>query len=118
MAEVRTTATAITVRIEPARVWSAGLLQTLRTGAKGLGTWATDTAQQFGALLAALMGPAVFSSYAFALWSLADNLGWTNSFVFHDGPLSNWLIWLGFAILVNLAASILRKHTQFEQPQE
>ena len=58
------------------------------------------------------MGPAVFSAYAFALWSLANNLGWTDTFVFAAGPLSNWLIWLGIAILVNLAASVLRRHTQ------
>jgi hypothetical protein len=76
--------------------------------------WASDTAQQFGALLAALMGPAVFCSYVFALWSLADNLGWTDTFVFQNGPLSNWLIWLGLAILINVAATILRRHTQPE----
>lgn len=118
MAEVRTTtATAITVRVEPAKLWAAGLWQTIVTGIKSVGVWATDTAQQFGALVSALMGPAVFSSYAFALWSLADNLGWTDTFVFHNGPLSNWLIWLGFAILINVAASILRRHTQPEEAQ-
>ena len=114
MAEVRSTA--ITVRIEPARVWTTGILQSIGAGFRSLGIWATDTAQQFGALVAALMGPAVFTAYVFALWSLADNLGWTDTFVFHNGPLSNWLIWLSFAILVNTAASILRRHTQ-EQVQ-
>lgn len=82
---------------------------------KNVGAWATETAQQFGALLAALMGPAVFSSYMFALWSLADNLGRTDSFVFHNGPLSNWLIWLGFAILIHVATIILRRHTLPEE---
>ena len=115
MAEVRTTA--LSVRVEPAKVWTANLFQAIGAGVGSIGTWATDTAQQFGALLAALMGPAVFSAYAFAMWSLADNLGWTDSFVFHNGPLSNWLIWLGFAILLNLAATILRRHTQFEELQ-
>jgi hypothetical protein len=117
MAEVRTTATAISVRVEPAKVWTAGLFQTIVTGTKNVGIWATETAQQFGALLAALMGPAVFSSYMFAVWSLADNLGFTDSFVFHNGPLSNWLIWLGFAILINVAATILRRHTLPEEAQ-
>ncbi len=117
MPEVRTTATALAVLVEPARAWTTGLLQTIGSGTKNLGVWATDTAQQFGALLAALMGPAVFSSYAFAVWALADNLGWTDTFVFHNGPLSNWLIWLSFAILISLAATILRKHTQPEENQ-
>ena len=115
MAEVRTTATAISVRIEPARVWTAGFLQSVVAGTSKIALWANETAQHFGALLAALMGPAVFSSYMFAVWSLADNLGWTGSFVFHNGPLSNWLIWLGFAILINLATSILRRHTSPEE---
>ncbi len=114
MAEVRTTATAITVRIEPAKIWTAGLLSAIGVGTKNVGAWATETAQQFGALLAALMGPAVFSAYVFAAWSLADNLGWTDTFVFHNGPLSNWL---GFAILLSIATSILWRHTQQEDAQ-
>lgn len=117
MPEVRTTATAITVRVEPVKVWTTGLLQTIAAGIRGLGAWATETAQQFAALLAALMGPAVFSLYGFAAWSLADNLGWTDTFVFHSGPLSNWLIWLGAAILINIATSILRRHTQPESEE-
>jgi hypothetical protein len=76
------------------------------------GAWAGDTAQEFGTLLSALMGPAVFSAYAFAVWSLAANLGWTDTFVFPSGPLSNWLVWLALAIVVNAASSILKRHTQ------
>jgi hypothetical protein len=101
--------------VEPAKVWTTGLFQTIVTGTKNIGVWASDTAQEFGALLAALMGPAVFCAYVFALWSLADNLGWTDTFVFQSGPLSNWLIWLGLAILINVAATILRRHTQPEE---
>jgi hypothetical protein len=74
--------------------------------------WAKDTAQEFGGLVSALMGPAVVSAYALTAWSLAANIGWTNTFMFNKGPLSNWLIWLGIAILVNLAASILRRRSQ------
>jgi hypothetical protein len=78
------------------------------------GVWASDTAQEFGTLLSALMGPAVFSAYAFAAWSLAGNLGWTDTFVFPSGPLSNWLVWLAIAIVVNVASSILKRRTQAE----
>ncbi len=76
--------------------------------------WAADTAQQFGALVAALMGPAVLSVYAFVAWSLAANLGWTDTFVFKTGPLSNWMIWMGVAALSTLAADILRRHSRTE----
>jgi hypothetical protein len=80
-----------------------------------IGVWAADTAQQFGAMVAALMGPAVLSVYAVAAWSLAANLGWTDTFVFKTGPLSNWMIWMGIAVLVSLAANILRKRSRTDQ---
>jgi len=113
MPESRTTA--IAVLTEPARVWTLSALQVAgNTVSHGL-EWAGDTAQKFGALVSALMGPAVVSVYALAGWSLASNLGWTDTFVFSTGPLSNWLVWLAIAILVNLAAGILRRHTQSEK---
>jgi hypothetical protein len=60
------------------------------------------------------MGPAVFSAYAFAAWSLAANLGWTDTFIFATGALSNWLVWLSLAIAINVAASILQRHSRSE----
>jgi hypothetical protein len=113
MPESRTTA--IAVLTEPARLWTVSALQAAgNTVSHGL-EWAGDTAQKFGALVSALMGPAVVSVYALALWSLASNLGWTDTFVFSRGPLSNWLVWLAIAVLVHLAAGILRRHTQSEK---
>jgi hypothetical protein len=113
MPESRTTA--IAVLTQPARIWTLSALQAAgNTVSHGL-EWAGDTAQKFGALVSALMGPAVVSVYALAVWSLASNLGWTDTFVFSTGPLSNWLVWLGIAILVNLAAGILRRHTQSDK---
>jgi hypothetical protein len=113
MPESRTSA--IALRTEPARAWAVGALQITGSVMGRAGVWASDTAQEFGTLLSALMGPAVFSGYAFAAWSLAGNLGWTDTFVFSSGPLSNWLVWLAIAIVVNLASSILKRHTQFER---
>jgi hypothetical protein len=113
MPESRTTA--IAVLTQPARIWTLSALQAAgNTVSHGL-EWAGDTAQKFGALVSALMGPAVVSVYALAVWSLASNLGWTDTFVFSTGPLSNWLVWLAIAILVNLAAGILRRHTQSDK---
>jgi uncharacterized membrane protein len=114
MSETRTTAVA--VRTEPERAWLAGTWDVTVDVLGRTGAWAGDTAQKFGALLAALMGPAVFSVYAFVLWSLSANLGWTDTFVFQTGPLSNWLVWMGFAILITVAAGILRRHTRTEIP--
>lgn len=113
MSESRTSAVAI--RIEPARAWAIGALQSTGAALGNAGVWAGETAQQFGAVLSALLGPAVFSAYAFAFWSLAANLGWTDTFLFVAGPLSNWLVWLAIAILVNVASSILKRHTRLEE---
>ena len=108
MSETRTTA----IAIRPETQRAAGILQAINTIFSRAGAWATGTAQEFGALVAALMGPAVFSGYALAAWSLASNFGWTSSFLFNSGPLSNWLVWLTIAILINAAASILQRRTR------
>ncbi len=113
MPETRTTA--IAVLTEPARAWVLNAAQGAGEVFVRAGAWAGDTAQQFSVLLSVLMAPAVFSAYAFALWSLAGNLGWTDTFVFASGPLSNWLIWLAIAVLVNLAASVLKRCTRSEE---
>lgn len=113
MPEPRTTA--IAEWAQPAVAWTVGVLQATGTMLSRALIWAGDTAQRFGAVVSALMGPAVFSAYALAAWSLAANLGWTDTFVFTAGPLSNWLVWLMIAILVNLAAVILKKHSHPNQ---
>ena len=96
---------AVVVNIDSARNWLLGL-----TGVTNrVGMWAADTAQQFGAIVSVLMAPAVLSVYSFAAWSLADNLGWTSSFIFRTGAFSNWLVWLVLAIAINSAAVILRR---------
>jgi hypothetical protein len=113
MPETRTHALAI--RIEPARVWTVGVLQGTVNFFADTSTWAVDVAQRFASVLAAVMGPAVFAAYIFATWSLAANLAWTDSFPYTAGPLSNWLIWAGIAIAVHVAAYVLRRHTRTDK---
>jgi hypothetical protein len=97
--------TAVVINLGSARYWLSGMVRV----AGYIGVWAADTAQQFGAVVSALMAPAVLSVYSFAAWSLADNLGWTDSFIFRTGAFSNWLVWLALALLVNSASIILRR---------
>jgi hypothetical protein len=54
-------------------------------------------------------GPTVLSAYVFAVWGLTANIGLTNSFPWTAGPLSNWMIWLGLALLLNLLALNLHR---------
>ena len=44
------------------------------------------------------------SIYAMAVWGLTSNLGLSNSFPWPTGPLSNWMVWLGLALVANLGA--------------
>ena len=108
-------ATAIAIRVEPVRAWTVEILQTTVTALVRAGSWAVDTAQQFGSLLSVLMGPAVFSAYVFAVWSLSSNLGWTSTFLYTSGPLSNWLVWLALAILIHVAADVLKRRIRLEK---
>jgi len=110
MSETQTTAVA--VQTEATRPLTGSIFQTTADLLGRTGVWAGEFAQRFAALLSDLMGPAVFSAYTLAVWSLASSFGWMQSFVFSAGPLSNWLVWLAFAVLLNFAASILKRHTQ------
>ena len=101
--------TAIAVTAEQVRPIPVGLLRVLANATRESATWAGSTAQRLGEIVSALMGPAVVCAYAFTAWSLAANAGWTNTFIFSTGPLSNWFVWLLIAALITLASSILRR---------
>jgi len=106
---------AIASPVELVRTRSAGLLQSAGNALGRAAKWAANTAQTFGSVLSVLMGPAVFCAYAFAFWSLAANLGWTDTFLYGAGPLSNWLIWLGLAVLLHIASQVLKRRSQTER---
>jgi hypothetical protein len=95
--------------LHPAIAWMLAFSQNMLGAFSRTGAWAANTAQRFGSVVAVLMGPAVISLYAFAIWSLTSDLGWTDSFPFGAGPLSNWIIWLALAISLHVAARILRR---------
>jgi hypothetical protein len=115
MTEPHVTAVAIHPEANRTQALGASVIQSSTLVVERVGAWAGDTAQQFGVLVAVLMAPAVFSIYAFAVWALADNLGFTDTFVFQAGALSNWMIWLGIAVLVHMASVVLKRHTRLEK---
>jgi propanediol dehydratase large subunit len=96
-------------RLNPAVAWMAALSQAVGSAVGRTGNWAASTAQKSAGVVAILMGPAVLSVYAFAVWSLTSEMGWTDSFPFTSGPLSNWMIWAALAAAIHCAAVILRK---------
>jgi hypothetical protein len=44
------------------------------------------------------------SLYSIAFWALTNDLTLTQCFPWSDGPLSNWMIWLGLAMTLNALA--------------
>ncbi len=107
--------TAVAIQPESTRTPAFNFIQSSTLVVERVGAWAGDTAQQFGVLVAVLMAPAVFSVYAFAVWALASNLGFTDTFIFTSGALSNWLIWLALAVMVHMAATVLKRHTRLDR---
>jgi hypothetical protein len=66
------------------------------------------------ALTFAMLG--ALSLYSIAFWALTNDLRLTQSFPWSDGPLSNWMIWLGLGMTLNaLAANISPTRTRTER---
>ena len=57
----------------------------------------------------ALGGPTLLISYLVMVWSLAADLGLTTSFPWSKGPLSNWMVWLIFAVLQTVVSRMLKR---------
>jgi hypothetical protein len=65
------------------------------------------------AVAALLTLPAVMA-LALAIWRIAADLGWTNSFAIPSGPFSHWQLWLGAAILLQLCAHMLNRYSKHD----
>ena len=102
---------AVAERASTVNTWISSLSQAASLSLHRAGAWATRTAQTFGSVVSALMGPAIVSVYVLALWSLTADIGWTGAFMVTSGPLSNWMVWLGIAVLLHGAASILKRRS-------
>ena len=49
-------------------------------------------------LAGSLLTLASISCAAFGMWRIGTDLAWTGRFVFRDGLLSHWQVWMGAAI--------------------
>ena len=71
-----------------------------------------DLRDQVALIVLMITGPTLLSTYVFAVWCLTANMHLTNSFPWSAGPLSNWMIWLCLALLLNVVAKNLHKAKQ------
>ena len=61
-------------------------------------------------------GPVLLSVYAFAAWCLAASIDLIHSFPWSSGPLSNWMIWLTVAVILNLIATNFKRLNESSVP--
>ncbi len=63
-------------------------------------------------LAASLLTLVSISCASFGMWRVGTDLGWTGDFVFSDGLLSHWQVWIGAAILVQYLAWQLTRYAR------
>jgi hypothetical protein len=61
-------------------------------------------------LLAALLPPSALAAAVLAIWRIAADLNWTNSFAIPSGIFSHWQVWLGAAVALQLCARALNRY--------
>jgi hypothetical protein len=66
--------------------------------------------RRLAAVAGSLLAPAGAVSLMFALWRLAADLNWTNSFAIASGLFSHWQVWMGAAGLLQLCAHMLNRY--------
>lgn len=60
----------------------------------------------FGALLT----PAALMAAALACWRLATDMNWASEFAISSGPFSHWQVWVGMAVILEIAATKLNRY--------
>ena len=66
--------------------------------------------QRMALAAAALLTPAALSACVLALWRIAADLNWTNSFAIPTGIFSHWQVWLGAAVALQLCSRFLSRY--------
>lgn len=58
----------------------------------------------------ALLTPATVMAGVLALWRLAADLSWTNTFAISSGLFSHWQVWMGAAVLLHFCSRALYRY--------
>jgi len=66
--------------------------------------------RRLAAAVAALLTPFGVIAFCLALWRIAADLNWTNSFAIPSGLFSHWQVWLGAAVLLQFCAHLLNRY--------
>ncbi len=67
-------------------------------------------------LLAVLLPPWALAAATLAIWRIAADLNWTNSFAISSGIFSHWQVWLGAAVALQMCARALNRYGKSGDP--
>ena len=67
-------------------------------------------------VLAALLPPSALAAAILAIWRIAADLNWTNSFAITSGIFSHWQVWLAAAIALQMGARALTRYGKSGDP--
>lgn len=65
---------------------------------------------KFAMAFAGLLTPAAVLCFVIALWGILADTGFAKQFVFEDGLLSHWQVWLALGVLVQALGIALDKY--------
>ena len=73
-------------------------------------------ATKISARAGAIIGPFIAIACGFAAWSLTADMRFTRPFLWPEGPLNHWMVWIGIALLLHFLASRMNP-TRQENPR-
>jgi hypothetical protein len=75
-----------------------------------LGSRRAERGKRTALAAAALLSPAALVASVLALWRIAADLRFTNSFAIPTGLFSHWQVWLAAAIVLQLCSRMLNRY--------
>ncbi|GAB4421423.1 MAG: hypothetical protein OHK0021_25070 [Bryobacter sp.] len=60
--------------------------------------WLEKHSREAARLLSEFLMPSAAMAFLLALWRVTADLGWTTSFVFAEGMLYHWQVWLALSL--------------------
>jgi len=75
-----------------------------------LGTRRPERNRRTALAAAALLTPGALVASVLALWRIAADLKFTNSFAIATGLFSHWQVWLGAAVVLQLCSRMLNRY--------
>jgi len=77
-----------------------------------LGSKRAERGKQTALMAAAMLSPAALIASVLAIWRIAADLNFTNSFAIATGMFSHWQVWLATAVVLQLCSRMLNRYAR------